>query len=135
MADLLVNSATLLEQRTKINSAFIEINSLTAGLDTGFKATQFVTSSATVVARTRYMLNSSAGAFGLTMPSSPADGQEAYFKDDASALTSTNKVGLHPAGSQKIMGLAEAMDLTYADAWLILRYKLADLDWRITEGS
>lgn len=84
------------------------------------------TSAFTAVKGTMHPIDSSGGAFTVTMPSSPSDGDVVAFRDEGGSL-STNKVTLDRNGST-IMGAADNHELNINNITYVLRYRNGD--WR-----
>jgi len=90
---------------------------------------QRITSATDAVKGNGYLVDTSAGSVTLTLPASPSEGDVVEFADDAGTFA-TNKLVFGRNGN-KIMGLAEDMDVTtnYASGKLV--YSGAANGWRV----
>jgi hypothetical protein len=89
----------------------------------------FITKTAnyTAVAGNFLLCNTSAGAFTVTLPASPALNDQVYFQDSTGSF-STNALTINP-GSNSIMGASGNLIATLANAGFGLFYN--GTEWRI----
>ncbi|WP_420588188.1 hypothetical protein [Bacterioplanoides sp.] len=90
-----------------------------------------MTGDTTAMAGQKILLDSSAGAFTVTLPASPGDGELIDFVDVGNALD-TNPVSLNRNG-KRIMGAEDNLTLDTSLVSLQLLYSNAELGWRILE--
>lgn len=120
------------------NSGKVLTASATAGTYTwetsvgGLNATAIKTSAYTIVANDLVRVDSAAGAFTLTLPSSPADGDKVGVFDIA------NKCGISPvlvaaAGGKTVEGDAVGLSVNIAGAYVYLIYNSTGTNWKIAE--
>ena len=90
-----------------------------------------ITGDTTAEAGQKIFLDSSAGAFTVTLPSSPDDGEIIDFVDVGNTLD-TNPVSLNRNG-KRIMGLEDNLTLDTNLISLQMLYSNTELGWRIME--
>jgi len=86
-----------------------------------------LTANATLVAGERIFANSTAGAFTLTLPSTPADGATIQIIDVAGTFR-TNNVTV-ARGGEKIQNLTEDLVLNLNNAAITLIYSGSTFGW------
>ncbi|MBV8464439.1 MAG: hypothetical protein JO218_00720 [Burkholderiales bacterium] len=107
-----------------------DINTLVANALAGQGGWAVVAANTTAVSGTAYAVNTSAGPVTLTLPANPSNGQTIPVLD-AKGTFSSNALTVAQGGTATIMGLAQNMAVTTANASISLVYLQATNDWRI----
>jgi hypothetical protein len=105
---------------------------ITGGGGGGMTATSIKTTAYTAVANDLVRVNSSGGAFTVTLPSAPTDGDQIGVID-VNGACGTNAVLIAAAGAKTVEGDATGLSLDIGGATVILRYNSATNNWKNTD--
>ena len=96
----------------------------------GLAATAIKTTAYTAVANDLVRVNSTAGAFTVTLPSAPADGDKVGLFDVAN-MCGTNAVLIAAAGTKTVEGDATGLSVNVNGAYVYLIYNSTGTNWKI----
>ena len=124
-----------LPTQTSNTGKFLTTDGSTASwavVKSGLTPTAVLTAAYTAVANDLVRCNTTAGAFSVTLPASPADGDIIGFVDTYDTFNTYNLTIL-AAGSKNIEGDATSLILDMNGAFITLFYNLASTNWIVLE--
>ena len=100
----------------------------------GLATTAVKTTAYSAVVNDMVRVNSSGGAFTVTLPAAPADGDKIGFNDIAN-VCATNPVLIAAAGSKTVEGDATGMNLDLNGAYAVLMYNSSTANWKLQDST